>query len=166
MQPVTQADVEAAIASEHYFTAAQAVAGSNLCAEDPDSVKYLTADNPLHLLTFCVLVTRNGHTVTGESYCQDPAKFDPETGRQWARKAAVDKLWPMVVYAAREPGAKAAAIARKFIDDNRVSCPEACCEDRVYENAPELVEKLADVVGYYRYPDEDPEAAADVQDAS
>lgn len=49
---------------------------------------------------------------------------------------------------------KLAGIARKFIDDNRVSCAEATTNDRVYENAPELVEKLADVVGYYRYPED------------
>lgn len=92
---VTPADVEACIASEHYFTAADG------CAWHGDII---TRASPLCLLTFCVLVTRNGHTVTGEAYCQDVAKFDAETGRQWARKAAVDKLWPMVVYAARENG--------------------------------------------------------------
>ncbi len=46
-------------------------------------------------------------------------------------------------------------IIRKFLDDNRVSCPEATCEDRVYENAPELVEQLAELVGWYEYPEEE-----------
>lgn len=46
-------------------------------------------------------------------------------------------------------------IARKFIDDNHVSCPEATASDKVYENAPDLVEQLAEAVGYYQYPDDD-----------
>ncbi len=50
--------------------------------------------------------------------------------------------------------AKLTVIAREFIEANRVSCPEATAEDRVYENAPDLVEKLADVVGYYQYPED------------
>lgn len=53
------------------------------------------------------------------------------------------------------PVSKLEAIARKFIADNRVTCEEACCNDRVYENAPNLVGELADVVGYYRDPDEE-----------
>ena len=60
-----------------------------------------------------------------------------------------------------EPGARdllvanlLIAIARQFIDDNRVTCPEATTSDRVYENAPELVEKLAEVVGYFGTEDE------------
>lgn len=49
---------------------------------------------------------------------------------------------------------KLAAIARKFIDDHRVSCVEATANDRVYEHAPELVEQLAEVVGYYKHPED------------
>lgn len=89
---VTPADIAAAIASEHYFTAGNGVNGT------AGPVAYPRA---LNLLTFCVLVTRNGHTVTGESHCQDPAQFDAQVGRDEARKAAIDKLWPMAVYAAR-----------------------------------------------------------------
>lgn len=46
-------------------------------------------------------------------------------------------------------------IVKKFIEQNHVSCPEVCCEDRVYENAPNLVEELADIVGYYVYPEDE-----------
>ena len=60
------------------------------------------ASKALSLLTICVLVLRNGHTVTGESHCQDLAKFDAQIGRDEARKDAINKLWPMAVYAARE----------------------------------------------------------------
>ena len=42
-----------------------------------------------------------------------------------------------------------------FIEENRVTCPEACYNDRVYEDAPDLVGDLAEVVGYYDDEDED-----------
>lgn len=57
---------------------------------------------PLTLLTFCVLVLKNGFTVTGESACVDPANFDAEIGRQVARKHAVDKMWPLLGYELKE----------------------------------------------------------------
>ena len=164
---VTPADVEACIAVEHYFTAADGYRGAS--GLDPCGA---VGGGALSLLTFCVLVTHNGHTVVGEAHCQDPAKFSTAIGREAARADAIRQLWPMVVYAARDRlkpadlGAKVASIARKFIDDNRVSCEEACAEDRVYENAPNLVGDLAEVVGYYQYPDVDPESATDTQDAS
>jgi hypothetical protein len=48
-------------------------------------------------------------------------------------------------------------LCRAFIEKHRISCPEATAEDRVYINAPELVESIADIVGYYSYPDDDDE---------
>jgi hypothetical protein len=56
----------------------------------------------LNLLTFCVLVLRNGYTVTGESACVSPENFDAELGRKIARQKAVDEMWPLMGYALRE----------------------------------------------------------------
>ena len=56
----------------------------------------------LALLTFCVLVLRNGFTVTGESACASPENFDAELGRKIARQNAVQKLWPLMGYALKE----------------------------------------------------------------
>jgi hypothetical protein len=95
---ITPADIEANIASEHYFTAAQGLAGVAVCAEDADSAPMLTTNSPLHLLTFCVLVLRNGFTVTGESACASPENFDAEIGRKIARANAVNKVWPLMGY--------------------------------------------------------------------
>lgn len=102
---VTPADIEAAIASEHYFTAQDGrngalYAGTYAGREKPTKNDADLA--PLGLLTFCVLVLSNGHTVTGESHCQDLAKFDAQIGRIEARKSAIEKFWPMAVYAARQ----------------------------------------------------------------
>ena len=93
---VTPDDVEATIASEYYFTGAEALVGQT---RDPE---WQATPKNLDLLTLCVLVLKNGHTVSGEAYCADPAKFNAETGRIEARKVAINKLWPMVIYAERE----------------------------------------------------------------
>jgi len=56
---------------------------------------------PLKLLTFCVLVLRNGFTVTGESACASAENFDAELGRKIARQQAVEKIWPLMGYGLR-----------------------------------------------------------------
>ncbi len=89
---VTPADIEANIASEHYFTAADGVAGAN------DASRILPVGS-LDLLTFCVLVLRNGFTVTGEGACASPENFDAEIVRKIARQNAVAKIWPLMGYA-------------------------------------------------------------------
>lgn len=92
---VTMADIEANIANEHYFTASEGVYGTG--------VQVL----PLGLLTFCVIVLRNGFTVTGESACASPENFNAETGRQIARQNAVAKIWPLMGYELRTKLAQA-----------------------------------------------------------
>ena len=56
---------------------------------------------PLSLLTFCVLVLKNGFTVTGESYCFNPENFDGEKGRKYAREKAIDKVGELMAYELR-----------------------------------------------------------------
>lgn len=86
---VTPADIEANIACEYTFTAAQAVAGGPV-------------HESLGLLTFYVLVLRNGFTVTGESACASPENFDADVGRKIARANAVNKIWPLMGYALKQ----------------------------------------------------------------
>ena len=101
---VTPADIEANIVSEHYFTARDgrrgAVAdGTYVGRERP---QFGEADlAALDLLTFCVLVLRNGFTVTGESACASPENFDAEVGRKIARQNAMQKIWPLMGYELR-----------------------------------------------------------------
>jgi hypothetical protein len=89
-------DLEAAIESEHYFTASQGKAGAEYVIHDAND------KGPLSLLTFCVLVLRNGFNVTGESACVSPDNFDAEIGRIVARENAKQKLWPLLGYALKE----------------------------------------------------------------
>ena len=93
---VTPADIEANIASEHYFTAEQGA----FAAFDPITGADVVPP-ALSLLTFCVLVLRNGFTVTGESACASPENFNAELGRKIARKNAVEKIWPLMGYELR-----------------------------------------------------------------
>ncbi len=102
---ITPADVEAAIESEYYFTADEGGYGAAAYKSPGEtSVEEVnwSAPQPLCLLTFCVLVLRNGFTVTGESACASPANFDDELGRKIARQNAVSKVWPLLGYALRE----------------------------------------------------------------
>ena len=109
---VTPADLEANIASEHYFTANEGVIGMFTAGEIangrgvyPDEVGRLKPE--LGLLTFCVLVLRNGFTVTGESACASPENFDAELGRKISRENAKQKIWPLMGYALKEQLSKA-----------------------------------------------------------
>lgn len=94
---VTPADVEGEIASEHYFTAEQ---GAFAAFDPPRGSDTVLPE--LSLLTFCVLVLRNGFTVTGESACASPENFDAEVGRKIARQHAIDKLWPLLGFRLRD----------------------------------------------------------------
>lgn len=93
---ITPADIEANIAGEHYFTAGEGIAGR--CFRE---VSTLHSPRELELLTFCVLVLRNGFTVTGESACASPENFDADLGRKIARQKAVEKIWPLMGYELR-----------------------------------------------------------------
>jgi hypothetical protein len=92
---ITPADIEANIADEAYFTAFQ---GAQAAGHQPASDRSGTA---LCLLTFCVLVLRNGFTVAGESACASPENFDAELGRKIARQNAVQKVWLLMGYELR-----------------------------------------------------------------
>ena len=94
---VTPKDIEDNIKDCYYFTAEQgAFAGMHPPAGED------TVDPALSLLTFCVLVLRNGYTVHGHSACASPENFDAEIGRRIARENAVQQIWPLMGYALKE----------------------------------------------------------------
>ncbi len=105
---VTPSDLKANIASEHYFTGFDGVLGAYKNNNDV-RVETISPDwevprsiESLGLITFCVLVLRNGFTVTGESACASPANFDAEIGRTIAKQNAVQKIWPLMGYALKQ----------------------------------------------------------------
>ena len=99
---VSLVDLENNIVSEFYFTAAQAVNATmrdgTLLADDN---RTLVPDR-FGVLTICLLATRNGFTLVGQSAPADAANFNPELGRKLAYEDAANQLWPLMGYALRE----------------------------------------------------------------
>ncbi|ENZ0320572.1 Gp49 family protein [Escherichia coli] len=90
---VTLKYIESIILEEHFFTAYDGIRAANMGVGDA-----WTAHKSTDLLTFCVLVLKNGFTVTGESACASPENFDAEIGRKIARQNAVNKIWMLEGY--------------------------------------------------------------------
>lgn len=91
---VTPHRIEEVIVSEHYFTA-------DMPFQLPHLVELaggVPNEDKLRLLTFCVLVLKNGFTVTGESACASPENFNAEIGRKIARENAINKVWMLEGY--------------------------------------------------------------------
>lgn len=86
---LTPQHIDNAIAEEVYVIPAEAVEARG---------GQVTSDSPLRCLTICVLILRNGFTVTGESACASPANFNAELGRKIAREKAREKIWALEGY--------------------------------------------------------------------
>lgn len=82
-------DLEAEIAQELFFTAADGARNQGIDA-------YFPSSSPIHRLTFCVLVLKNGSTAVGQSSCVSPENFNADIGRKIARENAVSQLWPLL----------------------------------------------------------------------
>lgn len=106
---VTPADVEAAIASEHYYTGMNGANGSDAAMLKKGLIPSLDGGPPPQLagVMHCTLICKNGQLATGEAFCADLSNPDHEAARKSARRRAFDKLFDMVVYAARERQAQA-----------------------------------------------------------
>ena len=91
---ITPADIEGYVKSEHYFNAHDAVSLN----KDGERI---AAPEELTLLTFCVIVLKNGFTLTGLSACADPRKYNKEIGEKVARADALNKAWPLMGYVLR-----------------------------------------------------------------
>ena len=96
---LTPALIDAAIDSEHFFTALDGVDGHYRGGPEAQGVRNA---NQLGLLTFCVLVLKNGFTVTGESACASAANFNAEIGKKIARDNARNKIWLLEGYLLRQ----------------------------------------------------------------
>lgn len=90
---ITPGDIESNIGTEFYFTAGEGVLGASQLGTKPAG-----RSDSLNRLTFCILVMKNGFTVTGESACASAANFDAELGKRIARTNAIAKVWPLMGY--------------------------------------------------------------------
>jgi hypothetical protein len=97
---LTPALIDSVIVGEYFFTAED---GVKQAFNSQDEMTRLTGyHGELGLMTFCVLVLKNGFTVTGESACASPENFNAEIGRKIARDNARNKIWPLEGYLLRQ----------------------------------------------------------------
>lgn len=86
-----------------------------------DTVEFFQPENTT--LTICVLVLKNGCTVTGTSNVIDAANFDAKMGEQTARANATNKIWELEGYALkRDMNKRHEEAARMAHEINRAYC--------------------------------------------
>ena len=110
---VTLQQIEDAIMEKFFFSGSDGVDGRDLNnrrarnAYDPVRFIPLSEDveipadsvmGHLSLLTFCVLVLKNGYTVYGASACASPENYNQAIGEKIAYDDAVKKIWPLLGY--------------------------------------------------------------------
>lgn len=103
---VTEEMVKDNIVAVNFFTAA-------------DGVNMTPAPtHPAHrLLTFCVIVLKNGFTVTGESACASPQNYNKEIGESIAYQQAFNKIYMLMGYELRSQ----LALAMHAVFDEKLS---------------------------------------------
>ena len=99
---VAPGGIDAVIQSVHFFTAGDGFAGALTSSEEfnslPEDERFVNPPQQLDLLTFCVIILKNGFTVTGESACASPENFNAEIGQKIAYENARNKIWPLEGY--------------------------------------------------------------------
>ena len=103
---LTPDHIDSVIQSVHYFTAGDGYAGALASSEEfnslPEVERSINPPQQLDLLTFCVIVLKNGFTVTGESACASPDNFDAEIGKKIAYQNAREKIWMLEGYSLKQ----------------------------------------------------------------
>ena len=94
---LTPDHIDSVIQSVHYFTAADDASNA-----DNNYDPLVGAPSQLYLLTFCVIVLKNGFKVTGESACANPENFDRIIGQKIAYENAREKIWMLEGYLLKE----------------------------------------------------------------
>lgn len=90
---ITPEDLDHAIDQVIYFTGDQAHT-----AAYPD--RYVP--KPLNLMTFCIIILKNGFTVTGQSACVSPENYRQDIGEKIAYENARSQLWPLLGFHLKE----------------------------------------------------------------
>ena len=80
-------DIQGYVSEEHFMNVGEALG--------------MPEDHPSRVMTLCVVVLKNGFTLTGESGCADPRKYDRAIGEKIAKENALNKAWPLMGYVLR-----------------------------------------------------------------
>ena len=135
---LTPDHIDSVIQSVHYFTGNDGIRGST-----GDNVSY-GKEYPLSLLTFCVIVLKNGFTVTGESACASPENFDAEIGKKIAYDNAREKIWLLEGYLLKEKLNHQIKIQEHFASQGVDA--EKLQDSPIVSELPELEIKYSDAV--------------------
>lgn len=89
-----------AIREEHYFTAAYGV--TEAFRRDSDlsgrAIESYRLDGALTKHTFCILVLKNGFTVSGENVHLNHADHDPAMARKLAHAKAIGRVYELLAF--------------------------------------------------------------------
>lgn len=133
---ITPDQVEAQIAGEYYFRGIDGACGAHINGTANTMVPQFTHAVELGLLTFCVLVLKNGFKVVGQSACASVDRYDLVVGRSVARDNAKEKIWELLGYMLKEKLAEAERRQAlegggSFIE--RMSAEATDVEDRLFK---------------------------------
>lgn len=150
---VTPDSIKAVIASEHYFTGDDGVEGAaaQRARENNQSTYGFNAPQALSLLTFCVLVLKNGFTVTGKSACASPENFDADIGRKVAFGDALNQIWPLEGYLLKQhlhDQACAYTLLHGEVQEAAPASTRPAHQQRVVTERDELLERTNKLAGF------------------
>lgn len=101
---ISLATLEASI-REKYFVMGDVAVALGDGEGDPRPKDY---NDPLKIMTICVLVLRNGFVVVGKSAPMSPENFNADLQRKFAYEDAIRQMWPLAAYAAKNAAHQAA----------------------------------------------------------
>ena len=136
---LTPDHIDKVIVDQYYFTAANAQWGA-----DPNTTALIGMHKQLETLTFCVLILKNGFTVTGESACASPENFNAEIGRKIAYENARNKIWQLEGYLLKEKLNHQIKIQEHFASQGVDA--EKLQDSPIVSELPELEIKYSDAV--------------------
>ena len=145
---LTPDHIDSVIQSVHFFTAGDGYAGALASSEEfnslPEGERFINPPQQLDLLTFCVIVLKNGFTVTGESACASPENFDAEIGKKIAYDNAREKIWLLEGYLLKEKLNHQIKIQEHFASQGVDA--EKLQDSPIVSELPELEIKYSDAV--------------------
>ncbi len=111
MIKITVKDVEDNIQDTVFFSGADGYNGQHFRT----TIGFPNTPKRLELVTFCVLVLRNGFIITGQSMCANAENYDKAVGEEWACKNAMDKVIEVMTYGAMAQPKDTRAVAQKSL---------------------------------------------------
>lgn len=156
---LTPTTIQAAIASEYYFTAANGVMGADVAKVAIEANGKIEShifddcqETALHLLTICVLVLQNGFTVMGKSACASPENFDANIGRKVARDDAISQVWPLEGYLLKQHLHDQANLAPGGAPADAPASSMPAHQQRVVIERDELAAKITKLQAFFDTP--------------